>query len=450
MVATLPSGGNYTLGAMPAGCSYNAGARTVTCNLGDLSANARGSRSFLINLGASYTHDQLTVTARISTTTPERSQDLGDNNASARIDVLRPNVYVDATGPSRIVGQGSVFWYVLDYGNLYRRNPALTRTAEQVILRATLPADVSYEGADRAPNRVSGQLLEWNLGTLAPRSNGRITIVVQTKVPAGATLDFSTVISTRTVGDDPSDNRDSVQTIVVQPPSAIPALDGDLRLALRSELDPNSRDSNPRNGVYLSGGTTITWPTGEVLDLTPRITNLDLGNPLPWPYEYRATVIGWSIERVVVNGQQRAPHESDSRNRAGCRSGRASDGAPRLLQGCVYGYVQGANYEQIISGYVPSEAELRDQAHVYWTQPPAPPMRNDVYLYTVAPLRAVQLRLQVEIEVQIVNAYPGAPIDDPSLPPVPIVPLPDPERRLLSQQFDINLLVPRSVLGPGE
>jgi hypothetical protein len=187
-----------------------------------------------------------------------------------------------------------------------------------------------------------------------------------------------------------------------------------------------------------------------VLDLTPRINDLDLGAPLPWPYEYRVKVIGWSIERVIVNGQQRAPQDPDSRNRAGCRSGRASDGTPQLLQGCVYGYIQGANQAQLNSGYIPSEAEMRDQAHFYWTQPPPPSMRNDVYLYTVAPLRAVQLRLQVEIEVQIVNAYPGAPIDDPSLPPIPIVPLPNPERRLLSQQFDINLLVPRSVIGPGE
>ncbi|NJM08082.1 DUF11 domain-containing protein [Candidatus Gracilibacteria bacterium] len=46
LVATLPAGGNYTLGAMPTGCVYNAGARTVSCALGDVSANQRGNRSF--------------------------------------------------------------------------------------------------------------------------------------------------------------------------------------------------------------------------------------------------------------------------------------------------------------------------------------------------------------------------------------------------------------------
>ncbi|NJM08081.1 hypothetical protein HC891_20675 [Candidatus Gracilibacteria bacterium] len=116
-------------------------------------------------MGTGYRLDQLQVTARISTSTPERSQDLGDNNASASIDVLRPNVYVDATGPSRIVAQGSVFWYVLDYGNLYRSRPALTRAAEQVILRATLPDEVRYAGADRAPGRGAASC--WN-GIWAP------------------------------------------------------------------------------------------------------------------------------------------------------------------------------------------------------------------------------------------------------------------------------------------
>jgi uncharacterized repeat protein (TIGR01451 family) len=449
LTVRLPPG-TYTVSSVPPGCTYASATRAVTCSLGDLPPGASGTRNISIALPPTFPADSFSATATISTTTPERPADQADNSATARVDVVRPNVWVQARGPDRIVAQGSVFWYVVDYGNLYRSVPGLTRAAENVQLRAVLPPDVTYQGVNGPqPSSVSGQTLTWNLGTLAPQAGGQVIIVVQTNVPAGAILDFEALISTSTPGDEPSDNRATVRTDVVQPPASIPEASGDLRLAIHSELDPNSQDGDPFNGVYLSDGTRIAWPTGEVLDFTPRLRELLMdGDPLPWPYEYRARVIGWSVTGFAVNGVRRDPQAGDDRSRAGCRSGAPVSDA-RLLVGCRYAYLGGEDLATIAAPPPLREDQLRNQAHVYWTQPPAPPMRDDVYLYTVDPLAPTRIHVQLELEISIVNAYPGAPIDDPSIPEIPIVPLPEPARRLIEATFDVELLVPRSVIGPG-
>jgi uncharacterized repeat protein (TIGR01451 family) len=451
LTVTLPPTGTFTVSGLPTGCTYAGATRIVTCALGDLPPGASGNRPFTVNLPPDFPADSFTASAEIRTATPERTTDLSDNTATTTVSVVRPNVWVGAMGPDRIVGQGSVFWYVVDYGNQYFRTPSLTRAAENTLLRVTLPPDVTYQGVNGTPpTRINGQVLEWDLGTLNPRATGQLTIVVQTNVPAGAVLDFEAVISTTTPGDDPRDNRATVRTDVVQPPAVIPNAGGDLRLAIHSELDPNSQDGDAFNGVYISTGTAITWPAGEVLDFTPRLLDLQMdGGSLPWPYEYRARVVGWSVTGFTVNGTVRNPQAADSRGRAGCRPGAAPSRNPLLLTGCRYAYLGGEDLASIANPQRLREDQMASQAHVYWTQPPAPRQRDDVFLYTLDPIEGVDIRVQVEVEVWIVNAYPGAPINDPSLPEIPIVPLPDPERRLIEQTFDVTLLVPRSVIGPG-
>lgn len=439
----------FSLDNLPAGCSFDPALRKASCALGDLAATVSGTLNLPLSIPANYPVDSFSATATISSLTPERPATLVDNTAGASVPIIRPNVYVDASGPDKIVGQGSVFWYVVDYGNIHWRNPALTRTAEHVRLRATLPPDVEFVEASVEPSGQSGQELSWDLGTLNPQVTGRITLVVQTKVPAGAGLEFIAEITTDTPGDDPADNIDTVLTDVVQPPAAVPPGTGRLRLAIHSDLDPRSGDSSPLNAVYLSEGRQIAWPTGEVLDFTPQLAELRFDDDtLPFPYEYRARAIGWSIAGFDVNGHTYSPGAADARGRFGCRPGMLPAAAPRLLTGCTYAYLGGDSFEALRSPVSLREDQLESQAHVYWTQPPAPPMRDDVYLYTVDPLEPARISVQVEIEVWIVNAYPGE-IDGITLPEIPVLPIPDPERQLVAETFDVTLLVPRSIVGPG-
>jgi uncharacterized repeat protein (TIGR01451 family) len=440
---------SFTLGALPAGCSFNPTTATITCELGDLAPGADGNLTIPITLNTDYLPDHFAVSATIETTTPERISDQNDNHAEALADVIRPNVWIDAGAPDRIVGQGSVFWYTIDYGNTYRRNPRLTRAAEAVRIEAILPDAVTFVDADRPPDDQDGRTLEWELGTLAANASGTIIVVVQTSVPAGTDLPFHVAISTVTSGDDPADNQDDVHTAVVQPPDEIPNGSGDLQLALHSELDPLSQDGNPTNAVHLAATTRLAWPAGEVLDFSPQIQTLSyLDAALPFPYEYRARVIGWSLAELTIDEATMLPTGADTRGIRGCRPGAVTRGTPRLLQGCAYGYLGGTSLSAINDPDPIGESEMLSQAHIYWTQPPPPPMRSDVYLYTVETSAAVEVKIEVELEVWIVNAYPGD-IGGIPLPEIPVVPLPDPARRLIDQRFTITLLAPHDLVGPG-
>jgi uncharacterized repeat protein (TIGR01451 family) len=447
LTVTLTSG-DLALGPLPPGCSF--AAPRVSCALGDLAPGAAGTLRFPIDLPATFAPDRLGATAAITTASPERPASLGDNTASAGLDIVRPNVFVDAAAPAGSVARGSVFWYTVEYGNIHRQAPALTRAADSVTLRVTLPPDVELLQAEAPPSRIEGRALTWELGRLAPRATGQVVLVVRARAGGSGPLRLDASVSTTTPGDSPLDNSASVTTAVVEPPSAIPQSAGVIALALRSELDPNSRDGDPLNGVVLAEGTRFSWPAGEILGLTPRLRELTIEGEadLPYPYAYRARVVGWSLRAVTAGDTSFDPAGADSRGRTGCRPGATPAARPSLLEGCTYGYVGGESLEAIRAPAPLREEQLRDQAAVYWTRPPAPPQRPGVYLYAVEPLGRAGVTVQVEVEIQIVNAAPGV-IGGVPLPEEPLVPLPDPERRLFTERFEVTLIVPRSVVAPG-
>ncbi|WP_299644630.1 hypothetical protein [uncultured Chloroflexus sp.] len=185
-----------------------------------------------------------------------------------------------------------------------------------------------------------------------------------------------------------------------------------------------------------------------MLDLTPQLANLTFADePLPWPYAYQARVVGWSLAEVAVGGQRFDPRAADSRGIAGCRPGARPLLTPQLLTGCIYRYLGGQSRDQL-GASVLRERDLDDQLHLYWSRPPAPAMRPDVYLYTADVLDRARLTIQIELEVQIVNQAPGN-IGGVPLPPVRVAPLPNPARQLVTGQIEINLLAPRSLVAPG-
>ena len=158
-------------------------------------------------------------------------------------------------------------------------------------------------------------------------------------------------------------------------------------------------------------------------------------------------VVGWSLVAVEVGGQRFDPRTSDSRGVGGCRPGARPSLTPQLLSGCVYRYLGGQNRDQLSASGL-RERDLDDQIHLYWSRPPLPSMRADVYLYATEVLEKARLTIQVELEVQIVNQAPGS-IGGVPLPPIPVVPLPDPARQIMTGQIDVTLLAPRSLVAPG-
>lgn len=459
LTVTLEPGAD--VGATPAGCAYSAGERQLACDLGDLSPGASGAVTLPLRLpatpldGSTFGPDAYGATAQIATGTPEQASALADNSAASTVEVVRPNVYVTATGPDATarLSWGSGYVYAISYGDLYRAAPSLTRRAEGVVLTATLPADVSLVAASVPPTSVSGQVLVWELGDLAPLAAGVLRVTVRTSVPAGALLHLEARIGTRTPGDDPRDNSAGVDTAVVQPPASLPAPAGELRLAIHSELDPRHGGADAGDGVYLTppGATRIAWPAGEVLDFTPRLDSYALPDP-GWPLQYRARITGWGLSEFTVNGRAAAATGADGRGVRGCRGAGTPALAGSTLQGCAYAYVgaygDGRSLDDLLPTAALREADMAGQGHAYWTHPPAPSMRPDVYLFTLDPLEPPRLSVAVEVEVWLVNACPDVLIAPPGVCGAPTELPATRAQQVIGQSFDVTLVVPRSVVGP--
>lgn len=446
-----------TLGNLPAQC-VTTGSLSVRCAARDLRPN--GSEVWTLRIpvrlpatptdASTFSANTIGARGSIITSTPERPADRINNTAATTTEVIRPNVYVTARGPAAIIGWGSVYAYEVDYGNLYRLRPDLTRAATGVTLRVTLPPDAQFRRASISPGRVSGRVLEWDLGTLAPRfqSPQPLTVVVQTDVPAGRTLRMEALITTVTPGDDPADNHGVVET-PVDPPPTVEQGRARIRLAINSEFDPLTGGANPTDAVYLTEGTQFAWPAGETLRYTPRLTEIVFPNErdplLLFPhYEYRATISGW---RVTGYQDDRGVWH-DPRLGAGTTGCAPS---PAGLPGCTHAYLGGATLAEIRANRPVREDEIARQAQVYWSQRPLPAFSGQRgHAYGLERLAPVGISVAVDAEVWIVNTAPD-PDDlwDGEPPEIPVAPLPPPQQQVYEETFTVNLVAPRSVVGPG-
>jgi hypothetical protein len=207
------------------------------------------------------------------------------------------------------------------------------------------------------------------------------------------------------------------------PQPAVP--NASFRVSLHSTLDPKNGDSNPRNGVYTSNGNQISWPAGEVLNFTPRVQmTLSPSAPAYPIYRYRAHVKDWSY---VSSVGQSAVTMADAMGRAGCRgSTTQTNGAAGKV--CTYSYIGGASLSDTTE---PTEAQMANQAHVYWAVGKPQSMRSDVYVYNLGQLQQVDLRVEVRIVVEVVNMTTGQVVAS--------------RTDTTTGTFGVALVVPRSV-----
>jgi hypothetical protein len=438
VVLTLPAGVEYlgfsASAASLAGNSLDAGGRRVlTWSLGTLPASGQEVIDVQVRARtAAPLPTSLVSSATVSSSPTTAADAASDNTASATTTVRYPDLAVEISAPARR-GEGSTLGYTVAY-----RNEG-SEQALDAVLSVSLPAAVRLEPGGVSPGGYTlsdgGQTLSWSLGTLAPGANGTVSIPTTVNIGAAASspLVARAQIGSLTPEQDLGDNAGSAATEIVAPPQP-PRVDEstELQLAIHSELDPRSRDTNPANAVYRSAGATVSWPSGEVLDFTPRarITLPSLSVEEAQFYELRARVTGWSIVSYEVEGETiaasgGADSDRDAMGRSGCRGGSTSDAG---LDGCAYPYIGGRSAEDPTE---PTEEQMRDQAHVYWSASRPRSMRPDVYTFDVAGLPTVGLTLQARVEIEVVSRETG------------LVVATDGQRR--EQTFRVRLVAPRSV-----
>ncbi|RRR72167.1 MAG: DUF11 domain-containing protein, partial [Candidatus Viridilinea halotolerans] len=475
-----------TFHGLPAGCARIAPNNLVRCNVGDINPGASDSRSFQFDLPADFPPDDVAISVAISTATPERPAALGNNEDSRSLFAVRPNVYVRAepqryTHPHTIeAGRFTYVHFLVTYGNqVAAPRPAnRTHTAENVQLVITLPGNyeerlIAVGGQPPPPSAytLSGdrRTMTFDLGTLAPTGGDRQFLVeVLLRADAPMQVDFEARIETSTPGDVGGDNNSNATMDVVPPPPPVPPAtgsSGNLRMSIYSTFDPTGV-------VHLTDNAAFVWPTGEVLHFSPRLSDLGISQPQATnpasPYIHRARITGWSIVAMGPRGGPLiAATGQDSRLQSGCRGGATAPPSGSLLNGCVYPYPGASPNLQLLNQVVPAldaitPADILNQGKVYWMADLVagagyPPMHPSIYLFALPQLRPVQIQVEVEAEVHTEIGYQRGPSGDVTLNPIPLPgdpndqfsPPPPPFRQIYDTTFEITLVVPRSVVGPG-
>ena len=212
VVDTLPAGATF-VSANPAPASQSG--NTLTWGVGTLNAGGSGTITVRVQFGGSLARGAvLTNSATISTTTP--GDNPGDNTSTTSTTVIAPNVRVSKTGPARVTA-GDQLTYTVTYDN---NGDA---AAQSVQITDTLPAGVTFVSASPVPTSQSGSTLTWDRGTVNAGASGSISIVVQVNATLanGAGLTNGVTISTATLGDIPTDNSSSWDTLVERADVAI-------------------------------------------------------------------------------------------------------------------------------------------------------------------------------------------------------------------------------------
>ena len=222
---TATATGVTIVDTMPAGMSYQAGSgsvapqvngQTLTWTLGTVTPKQSGEITYNVVLTGS---SPLTNSATISSN--EADADSSDNTATCTSGVAISDVFISKACPQTSI-PGATATHTLTFGN------EGNLTAQSVTIVDTLSAGLTYAGnavvkingqtANVTPS-VNGQVITFNIGSLAAGSTGTITYSVSMPATAGTpgVRNFSdtAVISTTTAENDKSDNSSGACTTSV-------------------------------------------------------------------------------------------------------------------------------------------------------------------------------------------------------------------------------------------
>ena len=344
--------------------------RTLVWNLGNLAPGE--TRSIALTVPA--TNAAPDAATNVAVVSAANDGNPNDNRAEATTVFVRTNVGVRITTP-RIVRPGQTFETVITYYNNSPENATNVlldfRVTPRITIIETTPGYQEMGGDGR---------LIWRLGTVNAGRSGTVRVRLQVPPEDSPALPVALVHLARISADADANLLDNAAqattTVLVVPPPQR----GVERLRIHSEFDPE-------RGVYLSSGTTVTWPGGEVMDFTPFIALDDRQIGLPY-YRLDRKIVAWSF---VGSGGLNA-------SSAGCRA-REEPHADETrhadlsrMWGCIYRY-----------HVSPSPEQMRRQGHLFWGQYAPERMRSDVYVITPLPLRGTDLRIQYAVLTEAVE-----------------------------------------------
>lgn len=288
LVDTVPSQMSGVTWACSSGCSASGSGNAISINLGTLAAGASGRVTVTGTATTVLTSETMNNTVTISTTTPETRT---DNNTSTVLgSVWTYDLQIVKLAQAQVVA-GSTFTATLNYRN---SGPA---TATGVIVQDTLPAGISFVSASPAPSSVAGQVLTWNIGTLAPAATSTtISLVLR----ADASLpDSSSVVNESRIGDssgipDPDRNKtnndsDAITSVIARADTQI-TKNGPQRVASGDQISYTLVYTNTGPSIARSVLITDTLP-GDVSFISAS----------PAPTSQNGALLTWNVGDLAPN-----------------------------------------------------------------------------------------------------------------------------------------------------
>lgn len=217
---------------------------------------------------------------------PTLDRDPSNNTDTATTPVTEAaDVSVVKDGPAGPLPSGSVITYTLTYAN------AGPSTAEDVVLSDTLPDAFTLISADREPDQTDGDVLSWNLGSLAPGEAGVVTLVgrVNTGQPS-IQVKNSAGTSVSTLDLDPANNTDSTQTEVQT---------ADVSVVKTAAVDSVVAGEEVVYNLEVSNAGPLAATIVEVTDTLPEGTSFVSSEPAPVRVSGQEVV--WSLGDLAVD-----------------------------------------------------------------------------------------------------------------------------------------------------
>lgn len=259
---------------------YDAATRTVTWQGGSIAPGVQ--QTFTLTVTVNSATPNGTSVSNSATGSASNAPATVSNAAIFTVQNV-PNLAIAKLAAASHVQAGQTAQYTIHYSNTG------TAGATNAVIVDALPAnlDLTYVSANPAPSSVVGQALTWQLGTLAPGSNGTIVLTALVKNPlANGTVITNNVTlaadSIAPIAANAGITVDSSAALsVTKQSSAVAVKTGDqvtYSITYKNQgtdaahdvylSDPLSADttfiSATQSGTYNAANHTVTWPLGTV------------------------------------------------------------------------------------------------------------------------------------------------------------------------------------------
>jgi len=191
------------------------------------------------------------------------------------------NIRVTKSGTATALPNGTISYSMV----VTNDGPGIARNVAVV---DTLPAGVSYAGANPAPTSQSGNTVSWSLGDLGVGSSTTLTLNATVASATRGSVTNSVTISTSSSGDSPGDNTDTHTTTIIVP-NVFVNKSGTATVLPGGNISYTLAYGN--NGTAAAANVTL-------VDTLPPGTTLVSANPAPTSQS--GSTLTWAIGTVNV------------------------------------------------------------------------------------------------------------------------------------------------------